>query len=509
MQLGQMTQGASDVWVTSPSGSIWDIDYTTGAISLITIGADGARETPLLTFGGAPISVRVGQADVAVLADTFRAFAWDMQGAVLNWPIAASGLDGDAVRVVSLGVGRIVIVSPRDGAAVLLRFDQSGAVLLEDRFQSPALVGASGFAFASDEIAGVGDISVINALQNTVSVLQVCDQGAVQLGEPVGPALGLPTMQPTDVVTIDSAAGVMTIVASRGTSSLAVLQQDDDGMRVLDYIVDDRTTRFDHVFALGHLAIGDRNFIAAAGRDQGITLYQVLDSGKLVEIATFISGVDVLFPQFPDLELLIINNEISVLLKLKDGSGYALHTLDFSPPLMGHDPTNDHDQVFIAQLGDDVVQGGDGNDILIDNSGIDDLSGGIGADTFVLGRDGQSDHIFDFDPAVDILDLSQWNMLYSIDQLDIMVANHQLVITYQNETLFLSQPVGGDWTTFGPQNLRFATRYDIDLAPVERATVEQDPDPWSAQVLMAGPAQINYQFPHISYQPANAQATAP
>ena len=54
-------------------------------------------------------------------------------------------------------------------------------------------------------------------------------------------------------------------------------------------------------FALGHLAIGDRNFIAAAGRDQGITLYQVLDSGKLVEIATFISGVDVLFPQFSDL----------------------------------------------------------------------------------------------------------------------------------------------------------------------------------------------------------------
>ena len=118
MQLGQMTQGASDVWVTSPSGSIWDIDYTTGAISLITIGADGARETPLMTFGGAPISVRVGQADVSVLADTFRAFAWDMQGAVLNWPIAATGLDGDAVRVVSLGVGRIVIVSPRDGAAV-------------------------------------------------------------------------------------------------------------------------------------------------------------------------------------------------------------------------------------------------------------------------------------------------------------------------------------------------------------------------------------------------------
>lgn len=509
MQLGQMTQDAGDVWVTSPSGSIWDIDYTTGAISLITIGANGVRDTPLLTSGGASLSAHVGSRDVGFLADTFQAFAWDMRGAVLNWPIAMTGLDGDAVRVVSLGGGRVVIVSPRDGAAVVLRFDKSGAVLQEDQFQSPALVGASGFALANGDMAGEGDISVINALRNTVSVLQVCDQGAVQLGDPVGPALGLPTMQPTDVVTIDSAAGAMTIVASRGTSSLAVLQQGDDGLRVLDYIVDDRTTRFDHVFALGHVAIGDRNFIAAAGRDQGITFYQVLDSGKMVEITSLVSGNDTLFPQFTDLDLLFLNNELYALFKLKNGSGYTLHNLDFSRPLMGHDPTNGHDQVFIAQVGGDIVQGGDGNDILIDNSGNDDLLGGAGADIFVFGRDGHSERILDFDPAMDILDLSQWAMLYSMDQLNIAQTDQQLVITYQNETLFLSQLVGGNLATLGPDNLRVATRYDIDLAPVEHAIVARDPDPWSAQVLMAGPAQISYQFPHVAYQPADAQSTTP
>ena len=391
MQLGQMTQGANDVRVTSPSGSIWDIDYTTGAISWITIGADGVRESQLLSSGGAQISVRVGQVDVALLTDTFRAFAWDMQGAVLNWPMTGSAFDIDVMPVVSLGVGRIIIVSPRDGAAVVLRFDKTGALIQEDQFQSPALVGASGFAVARDDTEGAGDISIINALQNTVSILQVYDQGALQVVNPIGPALGLPTVQPTDVVTSKTATGIMTIVASRGTSSLAVLQQGDNGLRVLDYIVDDRTTWFDHVFALGQLAIGDRNFIAAAGRDQGITFYQVLDSGKLVEIASFVLGVDDLFPQFSDFELYHINNEIHVVFKLKNGLGYAQHTLDFSQPLDRHDPTNDRDQVVIAAPGGDVVQGGDGNDILIDNSGNDDLIGGAGADIFVLGRDAQSD----------------------------------------------------------------------------------------------------------------------
>ena len=509
MQLGQMTQGANDVRVTSPSGSIWDIDYTTGAINQITIGAEGGDETPYLPSGGAQVSVRLGQADIDIWAETFRAFAWDMRGAVLNWPMTGSGLDADAAPVIALGGGRIVVVSPRDGAAVVLRFDKSGAIVQEDQFQSPALVGASGFALAPSDDLGLGEISVINALQNTVSVIAVRDQRSLQISDPIGPALGLPTVQPTDVIIIETAAGPMTVVASQGTSSLAVLQQGDGGLQVMDYIVDDRTTRFDHVFALGHVMIEDRYFVVAAGRDQGMTVYHLLASGKLVEISSLVSGVDDVYPQFSDFDLYNINNKIYAVFKVKDGSGYALHTLDFSRPLGRYDPTNAQDQVLIADLGGHIVQGAGGDDILIDNSGSDDLSGGSGADTFVLGGDGQSDRILDFDPAMDILDLSQWRMLYSIDQLDITMSDQQLTLTYQDETLVVMPSAGADLSGFGPDVLRFATRYDIELAPVEGPTIERDPDPWSAQVIMAGPAQITYQFPHVSYRPSDALSAVP
>ena len=503
MQLGHMTQGANDVRVTSQSGSIWDIDHTTGAIFSVTLETDGFNEAQYLTSGGRSFVVRLGQAEVLVYADTFQALAWDMRGAAFYWPANGSSLGSDAALVVSLGGGRILMGSPRDGMAMVLRFDRSGAVIQEDVFQSSDLVGISGMA------VGTGDVTLINALQNTVAVLEVSDQGKISLNNPIGPAVGLPTIQPTDLVTIDTDTGPMTIVASRGTSSLAVLRRDNDGFTVLDYIVDDRTTRFDQVFALSHLSIGDRHFIAASGMDQGITFYEVLSSGKLVFITNFVHGINDEYPQYTDYDLLFINNEVKVIFKLKSELGYVAHLLDFSALSNFHDPTSYMNQLLSAKLGGDVLGGGSGSDILIDNDGRDDLSGGPGGDIFVLGHDGQTDRILDFDPAQDIVDLSLWPMLYSVDQLDIATTDQGMVLTYQNEELILILADAGAGSAVGTVNYRFATRYDIDLAPVEMATLPHDPEPWSAEVLMAGPAQITYEFPHMSYQPIGANSPQP
>lgn len=503
MQLGHMTQGANDVRVTSLSGSIWDIDHTTGAIFSVTLETDGFNETEYLTSGGRLLAVGIGQAEVLVYADTFAALAWDMRGAAFQWPAGGSSLEADAALVVSLGAGRIMMVSPRDGMAMVLRFDKSGAVIQEDVFQSPYLVGASGMA------VGTGDVTLINALQNTVTVLEVSDQGQISQSDPMGPTVGLPTMQPTDLVSIETATGPMTIVASRGTSSLAVLRKEDDGFKVLDYIVDDRTTRFDQVYALSHLSIGDRHFIAASGMDQGITFYEVLSGGKLVFITNFVHGINDEYPQHTDFDLFIINNEIKVVFNLKNELGYAAHLLDFSALLNVHDPTSRVNQVLSAKPGGDGLYGGSGNDILIDNHGSDDLSGGPGGDIFVLGRDGQTDRILDFDMAQDTVDLSLWPMLYSVDQLDIQVTDQGMILTYQDEELVLILADSGSSPAMGTISYRFATRYEIDLAPVEMATLPRDPEPWSAEVLMSGPAQITYEFPHMSYHPIAANSPQP
>lgn len=93
-----------------------------------------------------------------------------------------------------------------------------------------------------------------------------------------------------------------------------------------------------------------------------------------------------------------------------------------------------------------VANGGD--DILFDGTGLDTLSGGAGTDTFILTYDEILDIITNFDPNVDILDLSAWPGLRSMAQLGMRTTDIDIQITYGNEVLELrsmySKPITPD-----------------------------------------------------------------
>ena len=63
--------------------------------------------------------------------------------------------------------------------------------------------------------------------------------------------------------------------------------------------------------------------------------------------------------------------------------------------------------------GDDEMYGGEDKDILNGGEGDDLMDGGPGADTFVFEPDHGNDHIMDFTPDVDDIDLTELSVTYS------------------------------------------------------------------------------------------------
>lgn len=73
--------------------------------------------------------------------------------------------------------------------------------------------------------------------------------------------------------------------------------------------------------------------------------------------------------------------------------------------------------------------------LLTGTAGDDVLTGGAGADTFVLDFDGERDHVTDFDPAVDQLDLSSWPNLYDPNLVNVGTTPWGANVSFQGELL--------------------------------------------------------------------------
>ena len=100
------------------------------------------------------------------------------------------------------------------------------------------------------------------------------------------------------------------------------------------------------------------------------------------------------------------------------------------------------DDRLIGSAGVDMLFGGAGDDFLHDGAGSDQMTGGAGADTFVLARDGQADHIQDFQQGLDHIDLSDWGRIYSAASLTITSTATGAVISYGDERLELTSSAG-------------------------------------------------------------------
>ena len=109
-----------------------------------------------------------------------------------------------------------------------------------------------------------------------------------------------------------------------------------------------------------------------------------------------------------------------------------------------------------------MERGGEGDDILFDNAGEDTLIGGAGADLFVFHSDGQADVVQDFQRGVDRLDLSSFDFLYDISQLDFSSQPDGALLIHGDEELRIYTADGAPLTT---ADLTNADILNVDRPP--------------------------------------------
>ncbi len=333
-------------------------------------------------------------------------------GTLMRWTAGAGGALVDETV--------LAFPSP-DTGAVLTALVRTGNVLLATTNGGPALMAA-----------------VIGA-----------DGGLVAGGLLVSGQLGI--SGPLMVETVSLGVTDYVLVAAAGSSTLTVGEIGRrGGLSAVDHVRDGLGTRFAGVSALAVHEMDWAVYVAVAGSDDGVTLFRLLPGGRLLHLITI---ADTPGMTLDNVSALALTGQGGLLrLIAASGSEPGITLLEFRVDTPGQSLQAEaaggvlaggagHD-VLTGGAGNDVLNGGAGQDVLRDGAGQDSLRGGAGQDIFILDADGVADWIVDFQPGVDLIDLSAWNFLRNPAQLVITPRAGGATISYGTETLHVNAADG-------------------------------------------------------------------
>lgn len=333
-------------------------------------------------------------------------------------------------------------------------------------------------ALNSVTVAGRRLVIAADAVENGLTVLSADPGEQLQILSSLGPPSGLGLMSPTAMETVQIAGKTYVIVASaaNGAGGLTVFELAANGtLTPTDHLLDSLHTRFGQVQDIAVFQSGGKTFIAAGGGDDGVTLFALLPGGHLVTLAVQEDTTNTGLMDVSALALLPVDGRLQLWAAGQDVPGISI--LDAGVRLAGQVLNAGSGGALAGGQGDDWVVGGDGRDSLVggggddliyDGGNQDTLWGGMGADLFVLAADGVADHIADFDPRYDRLDLSAWQQFYDPAQLTITIEGRTARLTWRNEVLTLTVVQG---VPLSDEILRRAVVQGAHRVPVLTETV--------------------------------------
>jgi Ca2+-binding RTX toxin-like protein len=270
--------------------------------------------------------------------------------------------------------------------------------------------------------------------QPGLAVWRIGEDGALTAAGSLGAAQGIGLGTPTALAALRVGGAEFVVLAAAGSSSLTLFKVGPGGrLAATDHRIDSQASRFEGVAALAAVTTGagaeGRGFVFAAGRDGGISAFELLPDGRLVHLSAYVQ--DWLSGPGParitHLAATLAGGAIHVAAAVEGSADlrHAVLPLDGLGPLRrapaagGTLAGGATGELLFGSARDDRIEGGAGDDILADGGGADVLAGGPGADLFVLAADGTLDRIADFERGIDRLDLSAWPMLRAAAQLEI------------------------------------------------------------------------------------------
>ena len=278
---------------------------------------------------------------------------------------------------------------------------------------------------------------------------------------------GLGIATPTDIAPVTLEGQPYIVTASAGTHSLSVLRLEADGsLSPVDHILDDLNTRFANASVVETASVGDAVFVAAAGSDDGFSLFRLLPDGRLHQLATIADTALTTLNNVTAISMSQNGSSLDIFLASSNETGLTRFSWDLSTlgsKIIGTSAPDTlagtgGDDVILAGSGNDIINGGAGADILQDGAGSDVMNGGGGADTFMLVPDGQDDTIQDFQRGVDALDLSLYPLLHDPGSLGYVATSLGARLSFQGETLTINSSDGNplslaDLTAHNPFNV--------------------------------------------------------
>ncbi len=399
-------------------------------------------------------------------------------GTSVTLSLDSNGFVGNSYNALTIDPETIVVsLANSNGFAVLRKHPTTGEIAEIFSHTVQGVIDLTDFALINE--GAQSRFCAVSAQSDAVIGFSLTPDGSVVEDFSIGKSHGLAIDMPNVIKTIVSNGTTYAVVGSYGTDSLSVLSIDDHGnVKICDHIIDDRLMRFSNTSILETATVSGRSFVFAAGNDGGLTMFEMLNDGRLVFFQQWTASSTLDIEHISEIEIINNNSELNIIIKLK----YELFIRAYHLDMTALGGATSSDQIIYAT---GTGTGGNGNDVIVDGAGQDVLTGGSGSDVFVMCSDKTHDTITDFDATLDVIDLSFWSMLYSIDQLAIRYGVEGAEITFGGETLTVQFSRAQLDQHFSADNFRFSAHYSMDLVQENPLTVETDPDPWGIEVLMA------------------------
>lgn len=396
-----------------------------------------------------------------------RMFLFGSSSAMTMSVIGSNGLPGTA-QIVSTSVGALthvqsftVVPDAAGDLAAVSQGGQTGFTLFQ--------IGATGFLTLTDTIPDtdksyVDDVSdsasvlldgqayllTISAGESGITSYAVSDSGEAELIDSLGNIDGLAIAGAQAVQVAVVGGQTYAIIASVTSNSLSVVRVNDMGcLFETDHVVDDLDSRISGASALDVFEVNGRTFVVAGGSDAGLTTYELLPGGELamIDATAFEKGQGM--GNIASIDTTVNGTQVSIYVTEESGTRVQIFVSDFSElgaliVATGNQTTGTgKDDRLMGRDGTDTLSGGNGDDYLHDGAGVDRLIGGSGADVFVICADTSTDTIADFENGKDMIDLSDWGMIYAVSDLTITPTSTGATISYGSNVLVVSSAGGG------------------------------------------------------------------
>ena len=434
-------QGIGDmVFRATDSGMILYAIGPQGSLSAIAVSAAGLPtpiatvQLPAATLPGAQPRIELvptPQGDHLFVTAGEGAGAWQIAlgptgapGTPQSLPAGLAGARSPGDLVAVAVNGKTLLATAGSGGASLWTLGDGG--LTGQQPLSPASPTGTGInAVAGLSVGGASFLVCLSASGDSVGLHHVQIDGTQTVTSRIGAAEGIGIDLPGAVVTANVGGRAFAVIGGSGSSSLTVVEIRADGtMTATDHVLDDLFTRFDGVTALAVAQVGTRAFVAAAGSDDGVSLFELLPDGTLLLHATLADSAETTMANVSVLAMTATGQTLRLAVSSTAEAGVTL--LSFPVGAGG---------VIAGGTAAESLSGGVGSDILMDGPGSDTLRGGAEADIFVLAADGSPDTIADFQPGVDRIDLSRWVLLRNPGQVMVVPLSDGAELRFGSEVL--------------------------------------------------------------------------